>query len=135
MLEGINSFLSLEPFTGSKPGTSFVSIAVAIQQKPHSPVLCLNLPNSPSMRKLREALQVCFTNSPDAELVHDQISSIELLNGVIWETLRLFPPNPSHPTRVTPPEGAIIAGRFVAGRTQVMAPQYVIGRGEHFLFR
>lgn len=83
-------------------------------------------------KKLHEALEPHVSQSPDAEIIHDQISTIELLDGVIWEVLRLFPPNPSHPTRVTPAEGAMIAGRFVAGRTQVMAPQYVIGRGKWF---
>lgn len=81
------------------------------------------------MLKLREALAPHLSASPDAEIFHDQVATIELLDGVIWEALRLFPPNPSHPTRVTPAEGAVIAGRFVAGGTQVMAPQYVIGRG------
>jgi hypothetical protein len=83
-------------------------------------------------KKLHEALESHVSQSPDAEIFHDQISTIELLDGVIWEALRLFPPNPSHPTRVTPAEGAMIAGRFVASGTQVMAPQYVIGRGKWF---
>ncbi|KAL9025019.1 MAG: hypothetical protein Q9196_006084 [Gyalolechia fulgens] len=81
-------------------------------------------------KKLREVLALHVSPSPDGEILHEQISTIELLDGVIWEALRLFPPNPSHPTRVTPAEGATIAGRFVAGGTQVMAPQYVIGRDE-----
>ncbi|KXX75266.1 Tryprostatin B 6-hydroxylase [Madurella mycetomatis] len=80
--------------------------------------------------KLHEALEPHVSQSSDGEIFHDQISTIELLDGVIWEALRLYPPNPSHPTRVTPAEGAMIAGRFVAGGTQVMAPQYVIGRDE-----
>ncbi|KAJ3499205.1 hypothetical protein NLG97_g510 [Lecanicillium saksenae] len=82
------------------------------------------------IRKLREELQPLLSGSSDDEILDHQISTNELLNGIIWEALRLFPPNPSHPTRVTPPEGVMIAGRFVAGGTQVMAPQYVIGRDE-----
>lgn len=85
------------------------------------------------MKKLREALKPHVPVSPDAEITHDSIQNIDLLNGVISEALRLFPPNPSHPTRVTPPEGAVIGGRFIAGGTQVMAPQYVIGRGKSLL--
>ncbi|KAL8919479.1 MAG: hypothetical protein Q9208_006764 [Pyrenodesmia sp. 3 TL-2023] len=81
-------------------------------------------------KKLHEVLAPHVSQSSEGEILHDQISTIELLDGVIWEALRLFPPNPSHPTRVTPAEGAMIAGRFVAGGTQVMAPQYVIGRDE-----
>ncbi|KAI4255604.1 MAG: hypothetical protein LQ352_002492 [Teloschistes flavicans] len=82
------------------------------------------------VKKLHEVLAPRVSQSPEGEILDDQISTIELLNGVIWEALRLFPPNPSHPTRVTPAEGAMIAGRFVVGGTQVMAPQYVIGRDE-----
>ncbi|KAL8663549.1 MAG: hypothetical protein Q9202_003737 [Teloschistes flavicans] len=82
------------------------------------------------VKKLHEVLAPRVPQSAEGEILDDQISTIELLNGVIWEALRLFPPNPSHPTRVTPAEGAMIAGRFVVGGTQVMAPQYVIGRDE-----
>ncbi|KAI3391686.1 hypothetical protein diail_6965 [Diaporthe ilicicola] len=81
-------------------------------------------------KRLREALDPHVSPSSDDEILHEQVSSIDLLDGIIWETLRLFPPNPSHPSRVTPPEGVMIAGRFVAGGTQVIAPQYVIGRDE-----
>jgi cytochrome P450 len=93
------------------------------------------LANQPELAKrLREALEPHVSQSPDAEIFDDQISTIELLDGVISESLRLYPPSPSHPTRVTPPEGATIAGRFVPGGTQVMAPQYVIGRGKWFFY-
>lgn len=82
------------------------------------------------IRKLREELEPLLSGAGDEEILDSQISTNDLLNGIISEALRLFPPNPSHPTRVTPPEGVTIAGRFVAGGTQVMAPQYVIGRGK-----
>jgi tryprostatin B 6-hydroxylase len=55
------------------------------------------------------------------------------LDGVIWEALRLFPPNPSHPSRVTPAGGVTIAGRFVPGGTQVITPHWVLGRGKSLL--
>jgi len=81
-------------------------------------------------KKLQEALAPHVSQSPDAEIFDHQISTIELLDGVVWEALRMWPPSPSHPTRVTPAEGAMIAGRFVPAGTQVIAPQYVIGRGK-----
>jgi hypothetical protein len=84
--------------------------------------------------RLREALAPHVPQSPDAMLMDDQIMNIDLLNGIVQEALRLYPPSPSHPTRVTPPEGTMIAGRFIPGNTQVIAPQYVIGRGKWFLF-
>jgi tryprostatin B 6-hydroxylase len=84
--------------------------------------------------RLREALEPHVPQSPDIMLRDDQIMNIDLLNGIVQEALRLYPPSPSHPTRVTPPEGTMIAGRFIPGNTQVMAPQYVIGRGKWFFF-
>lgn len=62
--------------------------------------------------------------------IHDEdVMNIDILNGLISESLRMYPPSPSHPTRVTPPDGTTIAGTFIPGGTQLMCPQYVIGRG------
>ncbi|KAI9661952.1 MAG: hypothetical protein M1821_009192 [Bathelium mastoideum] len=80
--------------------------------------------------KLYEALKPHVSESSDDEIFDEQISTVELLDGVVWEALRMWPPSPSHPTRVTPAEGATIAGTFIPGGTQLMAPQYVIGRNE-----
>lgn len=84
--------------------------------------------------RLRRALEPHVPQEPDVLLKDDQIMNIDLLNGVVYEALRMYPPSPSHPTRVTPPQGTIIAGKFIPGGTQVMAPQYVLGRGKYFLF-
>ncbi|KAL2784625.1 cytochrome P450 [Aspergillus keveii] len=80
--------------------------------------------------RLREELKPLVPPSPDELVMDDQIKSLDLLNGVVQEALRMWPPSPSHPTRVSPPEGTIIAGRFIPGGTQLIAPQYVIGRDE-----
>jgi tryprostatin B 6-hydroxylase len=80
--------------------------------------------------RLREELKPLVPPSPDELVMDDQIKSLDLLNGVVQEALRMWPPSPSHPTRVSPPEGTIIAGRFIPGGTQLIAPQYVIGRGK-----
>ncbi|KAJ5737963.1 cytochrome P450 [Penicillium malachiteum] len=50
------------------------------------------------------------------------------LNGVINETMRLYPPVPSAIPRLTPPEGLTIEGTFIPGNTTVYCPQYVLGR-------
>ncbi|KAI6778342.1 uncharacterized protein J7T54_003349 [Emericellopsis cladophorae] len=86
-------------------------------------------------QRLREALRPHVPQDPDEMLMDDKIMNLDLLNGIVQEALRLYPPSPSHPTRVTPPEGAMIAGRFIPGNTQVMAPQYVIGRDERIFPR
>lgn len=52
-----------------------------------------------------------------------------VLSSVINETLRLYPPVPGGLQRVTPPEGASIAGRFVPGETIVSTPTYALHRG------
>lgn len=50
------------------------------------------------------------------------------LNGVINETLRLYPGLPTGGLRETPPGGAIICGRAVPGNTVICAPRYTISR-------
>lgn len=80
--------------------------------------------------RLRKELEPLVPTDPDEMLMDEQIMNNDLLNGIVQEALRLYPPSPSHPTRITPPEGCVIAGRYIPGNTQVMAPQYVIGRGK-----
>lgn len=84
--------------------------------------------------RLREELRPHVPEDPDEMIMDDKIMNLDLLNGIVQEALRLYPPSPSHPTRITPPEGAVIAGRFIPGDTQVMAPQYIIGRGKRAFF-
>ena len=50
------------------------------------------------------------------------------LNGIISETLRLHPPVPASSLRDTPPQGLIIAGRYIPGNTTVLVPAYTLGR-------
>ena len=51
------------------------------------------------------------------------------LNGIINEALRLHPPVPSGLQRVTPPEGVVIAGRYIPGKMNVSTPTYALHRG------
>lgn len=51
-----------------------------------------------------------------------------LLNGVIYETLRMHPPVPSGTSRITPPEGITVDGVYVPGETAVIVPHYAHGR-------
>lgn len=51
------------------------------------------------------------------------------LLSVINETLRLYPPVPGGLQRLTPPEGATIAGRYVPGDMVVSTPTYALQRG------
>lgn len=51
-----------------------------------------------------------------------------LLNGVIYETLRMHPPVPSGTSRITPPEGITVDGVYVPGQTTVTVPHYAYSR-------
>ena len=51
------------------------------------------------------------------------------LSGIINETLRLYPPVPGGLQRLTPPEGATIAGRYIPGNMNVSTPTYALHRG------
>jgi len=50
------------------------------------------------------------------------------LTGIINEALRLYPPVPSGLQRLTPPQGAIIAGRYIPGNMNVTTPTYSLQR-------
>lgn len=99
-----------------------------------SAIFCTLAQKPELAQRLRQALEPHVPKAHDEILMDDQIKNIDLLNGVVLEALRMYPPSPSHPTRVAPPEGTVIAGRFIPGGTQLMAPQYVIGRGKWFCF-
>lgn len=76
--------------------------------------------------KLRAELKTLV--KPDAPFSARDVQHGAHLNGVIYETLRMHPPVPSGASRITPPEGIILDGVFVPGRTNVTVPQHVLGR-------
>lgn len=58
-----------------------------------------------------------------------ELASNQLLAGFINEILRLYPPVPTGLQRLTPPEGATIAGRYIPGDMNVIIPTYALHRG------
>ena len=58
------------------------------------------------------------------------LSSVAYLSGFMNETMRMYTGTPTHIYRDTPPEGAYIGGRYITGRTTIVAPRYTIGRLE-----
>ncbi|KAK5632141.1 hypothetical protein RRF57_007855 [Xylaria bambusicola] len=76
---------------------------------------------------LVRALQREFDALPD--LTPESLQTIDLLDAVINETLRLHPPIPSGNQRVTPPEGLRIGNKFIPGNIIVQVPQYTVFRG------
>ncbi|PVI04480.1 cytochrome P450 [Periconia macrospinosa] len=61
---------------------------------------------------------------------HAVLQNLPHLNGVINETLRLHPPVPTGGNRETPPEGITVAGTYIPGNTNIVAPRYTIARLE-----
>ncbi|GME44406.1 putative benzoate 4-monooxygenase cytochrome p450 [Neofusicoccum parvum] len=59
---------------------------------------------------------------------HAALQGRPLLEGVVNEALRLYPPVASGLQRETPAEGAVIAGRFVPGKTLVSVPVWAVQR-------
>ena len=80
------------------------------------------------MEKLRAEVDNVDLYDPRA------LQGLDHLNGCINEILRLHPSVPTGGYRETPPEGVMIAGRFIPGNTTVVAPRYTIGRRESRLF-
>jgi cytochrome P450 len=50
-----------------------------------------------------------------------ELEKLPLLNAVIREVLRLFPPAPAPFSRVTPPEGTILGGHKIPGGVKFKA--------------
>ncbi|KAJ8119669.1 hypothetical protein ONZ43_g3430 [Nemania bipapillata] len=61
-------------------------------------------------------------------LAHDNLQTVELLDAVINETLRLHPPVPSGTQRVTPPEGLRIGDTVIPGDVIVQVPSHTVFR-------
>ncbi|TVY75790.1 Tryprostatin B 6-hydroxylase [Lachnellula suecica] len=77
------------------------------------------------IEKLRSELELV-----GADPSGSKIANLEHLNGVINETLRLFPPVPTAIHRKTPPEGITIDGTYLPGDMNVWCSQYILGRSE-----
>jgi cytochrome P450 len=78
-------------------------------------------------QQLREELAPLVGS--DGVVEHHKIQDAELLNGCIYEALRLNPPVPSGVFRKTPKGGVMVGGEWVPGETCVQMPQFVMGRG------
>ena len=62
------------------------------------------------------------------------LAALPHLNGVLNETLRLYPPVPTGGFRDTPPEGIEVGGRHLPGGVTIVAPRFTIGRCECLFF-
>ncbi|KAL8777983.1 MAG: hypothetical protein Q9203_002266 [Teloschistes exilis] len=67
-------------------------------------------------------------------LSNQNLHSLAFLNGVVYETLRLYPPA-GMLQRLTPPEGLDIGETHIPGNTTVFCPFYALGRSEAIYVR
>lgn len=82
-------------------------------------------------KALREEIDGIFSSFENFS--HQKLVGSPMLEGCINEALRLYPAVPSGTQRITPPEGAVIAGRWIPGDTIVSTPTFALHRGR-FLF-
>ncbi|KAK3898351.1 cytochrome P450 monooxygenase [Staphylotrichum tortipilum] len=75
---------------------------------------------------LVKRLQTALDSLPSLD--HEHLTTIDLLDAVLHEVMRLHPPVPSGTQRVTPPEGLWIGERFIPGDTIVQVPSYTVFR-------
>ena len=80
------------------------------------------LRNASILNKLIAEIRGAFKS--EAEITMASVSSLSYELAVLNETLRIYPPANGSQPRVTPPEGCMIAGRFVPGSTCVGIPQW-----------
>lgn len=77
-------------------------------------------------RKLTGEIRSSFNCVEDITLTN--VGALRYLHATLDEALRLYPPGANNHPRLTPPQGASIAGRFVPGNMMVGINQYAMFR-------
>lgn len=82
--------------------------------------------------QLREELSNCLYSAADAPCTDRfrSLDSVPLLDAIVIETLRRYPPAPGPQRRRTSPGGIILEGRFVPGGVTVHTSPYNMHRNE-----
>ncbi|PQE28878.1 isotrichodermin C-15 hydroxylase protein [Rutstroemia sp. NJR-2017a BBW] len=75
------------------------------------------LRNPPVLQNLTMELRTTFKTRSDLTL--QALASCKYLNAVLEEGLRMYPPVPGNLPRMAPPEGTVIEGKYVPGRTTI----------------
>jgi cytochrome P450 len=86
----------------------------------------LLLCNPPLLAKLTAILRTTF--QIDKEINSTTVNKIDYLLAILNEAFRLYPPVAVFLSRVTPPEGCMIAGSFIPGNTCVSVNQWGASR-------
>ena len=76
------------------------------------------------LSRLRSEVREAFATP--ADVTGDATAKLSYLYAVLEETMRLFPPSPVGPPRVSPPGGEVVDGVFVPGGVYVSADVWTI---------
>jgi cytochrome P450 len=74
------------------------------------------------MSKLQYEIRSSFVD--ESQITFSSTSQMTVMNAVIHETFRLYPPVPVALLRLTSKEGAIVAGTYIPPNTFIGIPQY-----------
>jgi len=83
--------------------------------------------NPPVLKKLREEVDAVL-GGQDTAARYEQVKDLKYLRACIDEALRLRPPTSLGLPRITPPEGATIAGYHITGDVTISVPMYTLHR-------
>lgn len=78
------------------------------------------------LRKLQDEIGTAFQN--ESEITFTSTPQLKVLNAIIQETFRLYPPVSIFLPRIVPKEGATVAGLFIPPGTRIGIPQYAAYR-------
>jgi len=78
-------------------------------------------------QQLRKELDLTIT--PNNQFSESDLTDCKLLDGIINETLRMHPPIPSGPMRVTPPEGLFVDNMYIPGNTNISVCPTIVENG------
>lgn len=78
--------------------------------------------------KLCEALACSFGKTIPGHFVDKDLETVEYLEAIINETLRMYNPLCNNGQRTTPSEGVFIDGIFIPGGTQLIIPIHSMHR-------
>jgi len=83
------------------------------------------------MAKLQDEIDVAFES--EEQISFAGVSQLDVLNAIINETFRMYPPVPSSLPRIVPPEGAIVCDKELPPGTQLGIAQLAMNRSSrHF---
>jgi cytochrome P450 len=80
------------------------------------------LKNPVWMSKLQNEVRSSFVNK--SQITFSSTSQMTIMNAVIHETFRIYPPVPVALPRLTPKDGAVVAGAYIPPYTRIGIPQY-----------